>query len=78
MDMWCGMNPGGGVAESRREEDPLTCHTDCWWVDSVFFVSSCGSPQSEESFMLKREEEPRIWVCGEKCTLPFVGSNDQG
>jgi len=41
------MNLGGVVAESCREEDPLTCHTDCWWVYSGFFVSSCGSPQSE-------------------------------
>jgi len=24
-----------------------TCYTDCWWVYTGFFVSSCGSPQSE-------------------------------
>jgi len=46
-DMWRGMNPGGGLSESCREEDPLTCHMDCWWVYTGFFVSSCGSPQSE-------------------------------
>ena len=38
------------MAESCREEDPLTCHKDCWWDYSVFFVSSCRSPQREESF----------------------------
>jgi len=32
------MNPGGGVAESCREEDPLTCHMDRWILLRVLCV----------------------------------------
>jgi hypothetical protein len=73
------MNPGGGVAESCREEDPRHVTRPAGDFTQGFLCQDVGPHGVSRHFcLLKTEEEPRIWLCGENCTLPLVSSDHHG